>query len=69
MDIAYSWLIAVIIILLLSFTQFGIIRQVYSWFSDIIHLHSLPSPPGRWFFGHALEVWLTYSSCVRVLLK
>ena len=57
MNIAYSLLIVVFISLLLIFTNFGsIVRRFYSWFTNIMHLRSLPSPPRTWLLGHALKV-------------
>ena len=58
MDIVYSLLVAVFLsFVLLIFTNFA---AIVSWFSNVIHLHSLPSPPGQWLFGHALKVSYSY---------
>ena len=59
MDVSYSLMVAVLISFVLIFTKFAIISWIRSWitwFSDIMHLRSLPSPPRRWLVGHALEV-------------
>lgn len=65
MDVAYLSLVAVFISLLLIINNFAVIRWVYSWItwcSNIIRLHSLPSPPRRWLLGHALEIDMTQKS-------
>ena len=59
MDVSYSLMAAVLITFVLIFVKFAIISWIRSWvtwFRNIMHLRSLPSPPRRWLVGHALEV-------------
>ena len=61
MDISNSLIAGLVVILLLSVMVYlsHVTRIVTSWITwcrDIYHLRSLPSPPGRWFWGNALEV-------------
>ena len=57
MNIAYLLLIVAFISVLLIFTNLGsTVRGLYSWFTNVMHLRSLPSPPRTWLLGHALKV-------------
>ncbi|XP_065910268.1 ultra-long-chain fatty acid omega-hydroxylase-like [Dysidea avara] len=67
MDVTYSLFAgALVTLLLLVLTRLSfIIRKVHvgvTWCADIKYLRSLPSPPKRWIFGHALELGPTESS-------
>jgi len=56
-------LIALLIAVLVSHVTaiFRVVGSWITWCKDIRYLYSLPSPPGRWLSGNALEVsnWLT----------
>ena len=56
-------LIVLLIAVLVSHvtTIFRVVGSWITWCKDIRYLYSLPSPPGRWLSGNALEVssWLT----------
>ena len=56
-------LIVLLIAVLVSHvtTFFHAVGSWITWYKDIRHIYSLPSPPRRWLSGNALEVsnWLT----------
>ena len=65
MDIISSLQFCLIIILILFLLSqvTATIRVVGSWITwckDIKHLYSLPSPPGRWLSGNAVDVSAYY---------
>ncbi|XP_065911380.1 cytochrome P450 4F6-like isoform X2 [Dysidea avara] len=67
MDIGYSLIAGLLVILLLFVLVYfsdltGVVTSWITWCRDIYHIRSLPSPPGRWFWGNALEVTDTQES-------
>ena len=71
MDIGYSLIAGLLVILLLFVLVYfsdltGVVTSWITWCRDIYHIRSLPSPPGRWFWGNALEVSRLYRGVLRL---
>ena len=64
-----GFIVTVLLFLLLKLSS--IVRTVESWIEWFRHVRqacALPSPPGRWFWGHALDVSQLTHSWMHVLV-